>query len=171
MSADTTDAAVLALVDAGTPAAILEPILEMRGVRAAARRWACGPVVVHGRGWEDSLPEWMKKRAVRERFEIVLDELADGEGAERVGPSELTCVMQGAVLSAPLDRDLTDLFLWATVSAVSAEFERDPEEVWAMVGAEPILDAAVYEPSGRLYRPYTGLAADIRRKVAQAAVD
>ncbi len=60
-------------------------------------------------GWEETLPRHLKEQVIWERLELTLAGKWD-----RATPSEVLCYLYPASLTAPFDRDWTDIYLWVT---------------------------------------------------------
>jgi hypothetical protein len=65
------------------------------------------PIVFHPGGWEDTLPEWLRLRVIRERVEMVCN-----GGWTKATDAEVTCYLYTASLSQPLDSDWTEITLY-----------------------------------------------------------
>lgn len=152
----------------GTGPDLLAALLNLADVKLDAddRRFLLGPFVVHGQTWRSDLPDWIFQQGRAERFEIVVEKKPG-----LIGPAELTAVMYGATIDAPLRRELTDLYLWASVNACVRHYRRDRDELWKTLDMAPIEDREVIERGGRLWQDYQTLAEAIRRKVIRAQTE
>ncbi len=66
------------------------------------------PVVFHPGGWEDTVPEYMRREVViRQRLELLLD-----GGWDRATDVEVVCYMNTASLVAPLSEQWTRIYLY-----------------------------------------------------------
>jgi hypothetical protein len=131
-------------------------------------RYLRGPVVVHQNGWTETLPDWLPAMVSIERAEIVFAETS----RYIVGPAEIAAVMYPATMAAPMYSDYADLYIWATVKAHSRRKAISSHDAFReLLGSDPITDASVLEPRGRLFETYRYLAQDIRRRVIAAQTE
>lgn len=65
------------------------------------------PIVYHPGGWEDTVPDELKREVIRQR----LEKLANG-GWEEATDAEVLCYLSTCSLVQPLTRDWTDIFLY-----------------------------------------------------------
>jgi hypothetical protein len=130
-------------------------------------RYLRGPVVVHQNGWTETLPDWLPAMVSIERAEIVFAETS----RSIVGPAEIAAVMYPATMAAPMYSDYADLYIWATVKAHSRRKAISSDDAFRELGSDPITDASVLEPRGRLFETFRYLAQDIRRRVIAAQTE
>lgn len=128
------------------------------------RRFLAGPLVVHESPWNSTRPSWLEDSVGAERVGIVLGLTPD----LIVGPAEIAAVMYGASLDAPMGRDHADLYVWATIGADAKRKGIEPLACFELHHIEPVPDALVLKPNGRLHSTYSRLAHDIRRRVIAA---
>jgi hypothetical protein len=75
------------------------------------------PIIVHGGGWADTLPEWLKKAIIMERMEMNIKEL---KGEEITGTDAEACAyLHTASLCFPFDHDWTNIFLYVASQVYS----------------------------------------------------
>lgn len=131
-----------------------------------ARRFHEGPIIQHDSPWRADTPRWLYAAIRAERLRLICEEQAEGitEGW-RVGPAELTAVIYPASMDAPLTHDMSELYLWAAAQANRYNPHSSVTDPWSLIGGQPVSDADVLEPGGRLYPIYRRLCGDIRRKV------
>jgi hypothetical protein len=68
------------------------------------------PIIVHGGGWADTLPEWLKNAIVVERMAMNIKAL---KGDEITGTDAEACAyLHTASLCFPFDGDWTNIFLY-----------------------------------------------------------
>jgi hypothetical protein len=125
------------------------------------RRFLEGPLVVHASAWNDSRPEWIAQQVGAERVGIVFGQTP----LYIIGPAELTAVMYGASLDAPMGHYHADLYIWASLQATAVWKRRDPVDWARELGLELMPDDQVLQPGGRLHHIYSELAHDVRRRV------
>lgn len=65
------------------------------------------PIVYHPGGWEDTVADWMKARAVRERLDKVLN-----GGWEEATDAEVACYLYTASLAQPLTRTWAEIYFF-----------------------------------------------------------
>jgi hypothetical protein len=153
-------ASALGLMPRSIVAAVTEAFTPDR-LTLDERRFLAGPLIVHNpQGWP--LPDWLADAAGAERIGIVFGVTPH----YIVGPAEISAVMFGASMDAPMDRDHVDLYLWATINAHAKRKGFDPVTLFGeLLNMRPITDDEVLERGGRLHETYRRLAEDIRRKV------
>lgn len=153
------------LAGMGAVPALTEALAEMAGEQpdADTRHWLHGPLVVHQSAWNDTLPDWMPRQARAERFAIVAGEMP----GHVVGPTEIACVMYGAMMDAPRGTELSNLYLWAAGHAARSHFGGKVEAAVAET-TEGLSDEQFVSRAGRYSWTYSQFAREIRRKVAEA---
>ncbi len=65
------------------------------------------PIVLNPGGWEDTLPEWLRLRVIKERVEMVCN-----GGWDKATNAEVTCYLYTAALAQPLGSDWTEITLY-----------------------------------------------------------
>lgn len=155
------------LAGVGLPGSIVSTLLEMGGAKMSLDdgRFLRGPIIVHKNEWMQDIPKWMFDQVRSERTEIALGRLK-----MPVGPTEIACVMYPATMAAPLQHDVTELYLWASTNASARHYGKPVAEYWQKLGREPITDDEVIRPDGRLFHQYSGLAREIRHKVINCQI-
>ena len=158
--------AALAGMGAGRDLVVM--LIEFAGIKLPLdeRRFLMGPIIVdNSSGWHEVMPRWMPLQVAAERVEIAL-----GEAAWPVGPTEIAAVMYAAVMAAPMSGETVDLYCWATANACARHYGKPVADYWDKLvsGPRSIEDREVVRPGGRLYENYRELAGEIRRKVIAA---
>jgi hypothetical protein len=158
--------AALAGMGAGRDLVVM--LIEFAGIKLPLdeRRFLMGPIIVdNSSGWHEVMPRWMPLQVQAERVEIAL-----GEAAWPVGPTEIAAVMYAAVMAAPMSGETVDLYCWATANACARHYGKPVAEYWDKLvsGPRSIEDREVVKPGGRLFETYRELAGEIRRKVIAA---
>ena len=77
--------------------------------------------------------------------------------------------MYPATMDAPLCMEYSDIYLWASAQDNARHQRKTPDEIWSLIGIEPVPDSLVTCPSGRYHQAYRRLCTDIRRRVVKAA--
>lgn len=157
--------ALMASLGPPIAAAMIE-VFDVVPLSAADKRYLVAPIVVHeASGWgAGDIPTWAPPQIRMERAEIILGV----RPTWLVGPTEIMAAMFAATMAAPLERDASELYIWASIHAMARQTGRPLEDLWAVVrvGNEPPTDdATVLGPSGRLHHVYVDIAREIRRKV------
>jgi len=65
------------------------------------------PIVFHPGGWEDTLPEWLSLRVIKERVDMVCN-----GGWDKATDAEVTCYLYTAAPTQPLGSDWTEITLY-----------------------------------------------------------
>jgi len=71
------------------------------------------PIVFHPGGWEDTLPEWLKLRVIKERVDMVCN-----GGWDKATDAEVTCYLYTASLIQPLGSDWTEITLYQAAKQI-----------------------------------------------------
>jgi hypothetical protein len=163
----------MAAMAPGLAAAMIEAF-TLVPLSADDKRYLHSPILVHeAGGWGAAhIPDWMPPQIRAERVEIILGL----QPRWLVGPTEIVAVMHAATLAAPLQREPSDLYVWATVQAMARKLGKPPEHVWETIrpvgSNEPAIpDEEVLAPRGRLYMTYLGLSQEIRRKTGKVQME
>jgi len=79
------------------------------------------PIVFHPGGWDDTLPEWLRTRVIKERVEMVCN-----GGWDKATDAEVTCYLYTASLSQPLGSDWTAITLYQAAKQIPQLREVSP---------------------------------------------
>lgn len=88
---------------------------ERRRVRDLFKEWSAisavftTPIVYHPGGWEDTLPEHIKRSVIEQRLEMVLN-----GGWDTATDAEVVCYLYTACLVQSLDRDWSEIYFYET---------------------------------------------------------
>ena len=89
--------------------------MEKQRVKELFREWDAltepitTPIVYHPGGWEDTVPEELRKEVLRQRIEK-----ANNGGWDEATDAEVLCYLQTASLVQPLGSDWTQIYLYQT---------------------------------------------------------
>lgn len=146
---------------------------EARQIPLAKLRYTFGPLLYHSR---DGSLEWHSKDILkrwRHRVDIERLEILAGERPDLVSPTEIWIVMYNAIMTAPMHRPLTELYVWAGHRSAAAAPELVQPDVVAtfrerLGNAAPVAtDEDIF--NGRLTHEYQELCRIILAKVVAAA--
>jgi hypothetical protein len=131
-------------------------------------RYTFGPIVYHTpRGKRDG---WMQPETInrwRPRVNLERIEILCGERPDLVSPAEIWLVMYGATLEGPMQRDITEIYLWAAHRAYLASGQQFPPSFYKDHNGFVVSDEQVFD--GNLAHEYRLLCQAIRRKVVAAS--
>ena len=87
------------------------------------------PIIVMPGGWGDDLPDWLKKRVTVER--LIENMQAVREGKEITATdAEAACYLFTASLTAPIDSDWTQIYLYVAGGEMESEAKSEmPEDI------------------------------------------
>jgi len=87
------------------------------------------PIVVMPGGWGDDLPEWLRTRVTLERLGENIVALREGRELTATD-AEAACYLFTASLTAPMDRDWTEIYLYVAGGEMKGEKKLEmPEDI------------------------------------------
>ena len=84
------------------------------------------PIIVMPGGWGDDLPEWLRTRVTLERLGENIVALREGRELTATD-AEVACYLFTASLTAPLDRDWTEIYLYVAGGELKGKMPEDLE--------------------------------------------
>ena len=87
------------------------------------------PIIVMPGGWGDDLPEWLRTRVTLERLGENIVALQEGRELTATD-AEAACYLFTASLTAPMDRDWTEIYLYVAGGEMKGEKKLEiPEDI------------------------------------------
>ena len=130
---------LMALIDIGMGISYLGCLIKLFPVNLEQYRYLNGPIVMHKSGWGSyPTPTWVQDAIVKERLEIIFEELkaGDGEGNGMASKAEVMQAIIPASQDAPLNHDDYKVFAYAARATIERHYESPEmaENIWGNEG-------------------------------------
>lgn len=128
---------LMALIDIGMGVSYLGCLIKLFPINLEQYRYFNGPIVMHKSGWGSyPTPAWVHNAIVKERLEIIFEELKAGEGDGMASKAEVMQAIIPASQDAPLNHDDYKVFAYAARATIERHYESPEmaENIWGNEG-------------------------------------
>lgn len=120
------------MLETGINPDVIGALLEISGFAPNHIRYLCGPIVLWGNDWTETLPAWMPAAVRADRLTQINREHTENRVGHFATPIEVVAYLYPLTLAAPLKRTWSHVYLWSIRQSLPNHRYIDPHALTAL---------------------------------------